>query len=243
MSSIGVGELAESFVALADTHSPDFDPDRFLHGIAARLRWLPAVDAAGVLLTCLRSEHRTARDSSGGTGLAELLDAQDGEGPWRECAHDGVPVSVDLPAADDRSPRLAELAARAGIHSVQVLPLRLREEVLGAVTMFRSAAGAMAEPDLRVARAIADVATIGLVQRRTLCDQAVRAEQLQHALDSRVVIEQAKGVVAEHLSTTVDDAFARLRRHARTGNHQLRAVALDVVERRLSPADLAAPPH
>ena len=127
----------------------------------------------------------------------------------------------------------AREAVEAGFHSVHALPMRLREQCIGTLNLFRVTAGPLEEADVRVGQALADVATIGILQERAVRRSEVLAEQLQTALNSRVVIEQAKGMLAEHATSSVADAFALLRGFARDTNRRLSDVALDLVAGRL----------
>jgi hypothetical protein len=129
-------------------------------------------------------------------------------------------VNADLDANADRWPQFAEAARAHGFVSVHALPLRLRETVIGALNLFCSGLEPLREDDVRIGQALADVATIGILAQRGLEQADLIATQLQNALNSRITIEQAKGVLAERLSISVDEAFVVLRRHAR--DHNLR---------------------
>ena len=137
-------------------------------------------------------------------------------------------MNQDLATVDGRWPRFAAEALAAGFHSVHALPMRLRGTVIGALNLFHVEPGEMRQGDVDAAQALADVATIAILQHRAALEAQVLNEQLNHALNSRVVIEQAKGMVAERLGLNMEQAFSRLRSHAR--NHNLRLV--DVAQRR-----------
>ena len=218
--------LAAVFVELADTLVTGFDVADFLHGLADRCVQLLGVDAAGLMLADQRGSLEVIASSSEQSRLVELFQLQNDQGPCLECYRSGQPVSeVDLAAAGQRWPLFAPAAAGAGFAAVQALPMRLRDEVIGALNMFMHAPRRLDETALQVAQALADVATIGLLHERNLRHQEVLAEQLQGALNSRIAIEQAKGVVAERLGLDMGQAFSLLRDRARAQNRRLAELA------------------
>jgi transcriptional regulator with GAF, ATPase, and Fis domain len=218
--------LAETFVELADTLVADFDVVDFLHGLADRCVRLLEVDAAGLMLADQRGSLRVIASSSEQARLVELFQLQHEEGPCLECYRTGQPVSEpDLATAKDRWPSFAPAAVGGGFAAVQALPMRLRDDVVGAMNLFMHTPGRLTETELRVGQALADVATIGLLQERNLRHQEVLAEQLQGALNSRVMIEQAKGLLAERLGLDMGQAFELLRSQARRQNRRLAALA------------------
>jgi transcriptional regulator with GAF, ATPase, and Fis domain len=226
-------QLAEAFVALADTLVDDFDVVDFLHELTVRCAQVLAVSAAGVLLSDQRGALRVVAASTEQTRLLELMQSQTDQGPCPECFHTGRPVAVaDLStaAAARRWPRFVAEAGQIGFASVHALPMRLRSEVIGALNLFGTRPGALDEDTTRLAQALADVATIGLLQARAIRQRDVLAEQLQTALNSRVVIEQAKGVIAERHRVDVDQSFTLLRSTARTSNRRLSELARAVVD-------------
>jgi transcriptional regulator with GAF, ATPase, and Fis domain len=218
--------LAATFVELADTLVADFDVVDFLHGLADRCVALLEVDAAGLMLADQRGSLRVIASSSEQARLTELFELQHDEGPCLECYQTGLPVAEpDMAAASERWPSFAPAAAEAGFAAVQALPMRLRNEVIGAVNLFMYTPGRLDETGLRVGQALADVATIGLLHERNFRHQEVLAEQLQGALNSRVTIEQAKGVLAERLGLDMGQAFEQLRTQARLQNRRLAELA------------------
>ena len=218
--------LAAAFVELADTLVTDFDVADFLHGLADRCVQLLKVDAAGLMLADQRGSLQVIASSSEQSRLVELFQLQNDQGPCLECYRSGQPVAEpDLVAAGQRWPLFAPAAAGAGFVAVQALPMRLRDEVIGAMNMFMHAPGRLDETGLQVAQALADVATIGLLHERNLRHQEVLAEQLQGALNSRIAIEQAKGVLAERLGVDMGQAFSLLRDQARAQNRRLAELA------------------
>ncbi|MFC6016325.1 ANTAR domain-containing protein [Plantactinospora solaniradicis] len=224
-------QLTEAFVELADTLVDDFDMMDFLHQVTVRCAQVLDVSAAGVLLTDQRGVLRVVAASTEQTRLLELLQLQTDEGPCPECFHTGRSIAVaDLSTTTRRWPRFTAEARRGGFASVHALPMRLRTEVIGALNLFGAEPGALDEGTIRLGQALADVATIGLLQARAIRHRETLAEQLQTALNSRIVIEQAKGVVAERRKIDVDQSFILLRSAARTSNRRLSELARAVVE-------------
>jgi transcriptional regulator with GAF, ATPase, and Fis domain len=234
--------LSDTFVGLADTMVADFDVIDFLHMLTDRSVALLTASAAGVVLADPRGELRVAAASSEAAGLVELFQIQNDQGPCLDCFRTGQPVTAaDLTSADQHWPRFAAAAVQAGFRSVEALPMRLRAQVIGALNLFRATPGPLAMVDLRIGQALADVATIGLLQERSLRHSETLAEQLQGALNSRVIIEQAKGKLAERLTIDMDDAFRLLRDYARNSNQHLTDVARNFVDS--ASADFPPPPR
>jgi transcriptional regulator with GAF, ATPase, and Fis domain len=218
--------LSETFVELTDTMVADFDVIDFLHVLTDRSVQLLDVSAAGLLLADPRGELRVVAASSEAARLLELFQLQDDQGPCLDCFRTGRPVAAaDLAVAAPRWPRFAPAARRAGFAAVQALPMRLREQVIGALNLFRAEPGTFAPASVRVGQALADVATISLLHERGMRHSDILNEQLQAALNSRVVIEQAKGKLAERLGVDMDQAFDLLRHRARTTNRRLSDLA------------------
>jgi len=223
--------LSDTFIDLADTMVADFDVIDFLHMLADRSTRLLTVAAVGVLLADPRGQLRVAAASSDAAGLIELFQIQNDQGPCLDCFHTGRPVTAtDLTGPEQRWPRFSAAATQAGFGAVHALPMRLRDQVIGALNLFSAQADPLSQDDLRIGQALADVATIGLLQERNVRRAETLAEQLQAALNSRVVIEQAKGRLAERLGLDMDQAFALLRQHARNTNQRLTDVAHQVID-------------
>jgi GAF domain-containing protein len=222
--------LSETFVELTDTLVADFDVIDFLHVLTGRSAALLDVSAVGLLLTDQRGELRVVAASSEAARLLELFQLQNDQGPCLDCFRSGQPVSATDLGTDQRWPRFAAAAARTGFAAVQALPMRLREQVIGALNLFRTAPGTFDLADVRVGQALADVATIGLLHERNMRRGDTLNEQLQTALNSRVVIEQAKGKLAERLGLDMDQAFSVLRGYARSRNRRLSDVARGLVD-------------
>jgi hypothetical protein len=222
--------LSDTFVELADTMVADFDVIDFLHLLTDRSVILLSASAAGVMLADPRGELRVAASSNEAAGLLDLFQIQNDEGPCLDCYRTGQPVTAtDLSGPGQRWPQFAAAATQYGFRTVEALPMRLRNQVIGALNLFRVTAGPFDPPTLRLGQALADVATIGLLQERSVRRGDVLAEQLQGALNSRVTIEQAKGKLAERLGIDMDEAFTVLREHARNSNQKLTDVARNFV--------------
>jgi GAF domain-containing protein len=234
-----VTRLAEAFVGLADTLVADFDVVDLLQDLVEECVALLEVSAAGLLLTDQRGGLRVLASTSEDSRLLELFQLQAERGPCLECITTGAPVLVpDLAASGERWPEFAMEAARRGFASVHAVPMRLRQEVLGALNLFHASPGPLPKEDLRAAQALADVATIGILQQRTIARGEVVAEQLQTALNSRVVIEQAKGVIAASGKIDMDSAYRHLRGYARNHNLRLTETARSVATGALTPAEV-----
>jgi hypothetical protein len=231
--------LAETFVELADTLVDDFDVIDFLQGLAARCVELLEVAAAGIVLADQGGSLRTVAASDERARLLELFEVQSDEGPCRDCYQLGAAVvNVDLEGARERWPLFAPRAIAGGFRSANALPLRLRSEVIGSLNLFHAGAGGLDSAALRMAQALADTATIGILQQRTIRRAEVVTGQLQVALTSRIVIEQAKGVLAERLKISTDSAFGVLRAAARSRNRLLSDLAREVANGSADPAQL-----
>ncbi|OLF18931.1 GAF and ANTAR domain-containing protein [Actinophytocola xanthii] len=238
MSSTAAEELAETFVELADTLVDEVDPDDFLDLLAGRCVRLLQLAAAGLLLVDRSGRpHATGASDERAARLSRL-----DEGPAHDCCRAGVPVrALHLSSTGGPWPRFGATAAAVGFASAHAVPLRARGEVLGALALYRTAPGELDDVRARVAQALADLAAIGLAQARSVRRQAELAAQLQNALTSRVVIEQAKGIVAERFQVPVDTAFNALRRHARATNTRIAELCGAVVTGQFDTARLPLP--
>jgi GAF domain-containing protein len=227
--------LSRAFVALADTLVDDYDVIDLLDQLVGHCMALLAADAAGLLLGDARRELRVVAASSDAAEMMELLQIQADEGPCLECYRTATAVSVpDIAETTARWSTFAAAAEQAGaFRSVHALPMRLRGEAIGALNLFHREPGPLPPADLALGQALADVATIGILQERAIRRGEVLNEQLQAALNSRVIIEQAKGVVSQLLGVQMDEAFDVLRRFARKDNRRLAEVARAVVMREL----------
>ena len=234
MSGSREREVTRAFVHLASSLANGYDVVELLSSLTADCAHLLDVASAGLLLADGRGVLHVMAASSERTRQLEVFQVQRSDGPCRDCYLDGAPVSApDLHEESGRWPQFVPAALGAGFVSVHALPMRLRNTVLGALGLFGTNAGALDPDDLSLAQALADVASVALVQDKATTDQKSVNEQLQSALTSRIVLEQAKGVLAQQGSLSMEDAFAVLRRYARDHNLRLTAVAEAVVTRRL----------
>lgn len=234
--------LTETFVTLADTLVKDFDMVDFLSLLSTRCVDLFGAAEAGLMLADPDGHMRLAASSSHQMELLELLEIQHDEGPCPDAFRSGAPVMCDdLGAATHRWPTFAPEAIAAGFRSAHALPMRLRDDVIGALNLIKNDPGPMAPDDLLVAQALADVATIGILQHRAAQEAKLVTGQLQYALHSRIVIEQAKGAVAQQLDLDMDQAFNALRRYSRDHNQRLIRTANAIVDRTLDAGELATP--
>ena len=236
--------LAQRLVELADTLVDDYDVADLLDTLVHTSVELLPVAQAGLLLADPRGRLEVMASTSEATRIVEVLQVQGVEGgPCVECVSNGRAVSVsDIAAAAQRWPLFAEKAVDIGFRSVLAVPMRLRQEVIGGLNLFGVGGAAITAHDAVVAQALADVATIGILQQRSIHRASLVAEQLQAALTTRVVIEQAKGVLAEYGQVDMEAAFSALRSFARRSNLKLADVAESLVDRSRSPADLLDEP-
>jgi GAF domain-containing protein len=223
-------QLSDVFIEMADTLVDDFDLLDFLQTLTERCVQLLDVDEAGLLLTDAEGVLRVVAASSERIRLLELFQLQTAEGPCLECFRTGTAVSVEDLTVAGRWPGFSVAAAEVGFAAVHALPMRLRQDVIGALNLFGVAPGALDAERLRVGQALADIATVGLMQQRAIQRRDALSEQLQNALNSRVMIEQAKGLLAERLQISVSDAFAVLRSSARSRNRRLADLAQALIE-------------
>jgi len=231
--------LARTLVELADSLVADFDVVEILTLVADRCVDVLDVAAAGLMLVSADGDLRVLASSSEAMRVLELFEVQADEGPCIDCYRSGKPiVNQKLDVVDCRWPRFGPQAVEAGFRSVHALPMRLRNQTIGALNMYRIDEGQMRETDVIAAQALADVATIAILQNRAVRDAQVLNEQLTRALNTRIVIEQAKGVVAERAELDMENAFARMRRHARNHNLRLTDVAQAITTKVLPVASL-----
>ncbi|TXN31862.1 GAF and ANTAR domain-containing protein [Lacisediminihabitans profunda] len=228
--------LVDTFVTLADTLVAGYDVVDLLQTLVEACADLLDASAAGLMLADDGGNLAVVASTSERSRLVEIMQLRSGHGPCVEAFTTGVVVEVDdLVAQRNRWPEFREEALSQGFRSVHAIPLRLRGSVIGTLNLFRNEPGLLTPEDASVAQGLADVATIGILHERTLRENSVAKEQLQHALDSRVVIEQAKGVIAQTRSVDMDQAFRLLRAYARSNNLNLHDVAARVVARTVSP--------
>lgn len=223
--------LATTFVDLADTLVADFDVIEFLHTLATRSVELLEADAAGIMLADDDGGLHVMASSTEEARLLELYELQNDEGPCLDCYRSGRPiVRTDLTAMHSRWPVFTQRLRELGFHSAHALPMRLRGDTIGALNLFRTTPGHLSEDALAIGQAMADVATVGLMQERAIAASERLAIQLQDALTSRVQLEQAKGVLAQRTGLPMDQAFQLMRDYARNRGKRLGDVAAHIIE-------------
>lgn len=232
--------LVETLVSLADTLVADFDVVDLFYRLVDAATELLDVEAAGLLLADHQGQLQVMAASNEEAAFVEMVQLQREEGPCFDAYRTGEVVGASLTDQDTqrRWPTFSSAALEAGFVGVVALPMRLRDSVLGALNLFGIKPEALGESDLIAAKALTRLATIAILQSRIIDDSEAVIVQLQGALDSRVVIEQAKGIISEKTQIGVDQAFARLRKHARDRNQRLRNVAQEIISGSLDPERL-----
>ncbi len=238
--TISAERLARVFVEVADTLIAEFDVIEFLQMLADRAADIINAAAVGLLLADQHGRLQFMAASDESSRLLELFQVQSHDGPCLDAFNTARPVmNIDLRTAGGRWPRFAPQATTFGFRSVHAFPLRLRDDVIGAMNIFGHDTGGLDETDAQIMQALADVAAIGLLQERAISRGEILTEQLQGALNSRIIIEQAKGAIAQAHDTTVDAAFELIRAHARRTNRRLNEVARLIVADPNGLSDLA----
>lgn len=234
--------VMDTFVALADTLASDYEIGEFLHLLVERCANVLQVSAGGVLVEDPEGQLRLAASLSPAMERLEVAELQSMEGPCIDAYRDVEQVTAaDLRDHQDRWPNVLPHALEQGLLAVFAFPLRLGGDCIGALNLYRDETGPFRDDDIRLAQAFADVAAVGILQHRKVTKAEQRAEQLQHALDSRIVIEQAKGAIQERHGVTSSEAFELLRREARNRHRELHDVCRDAIDG-ASLGDLASPP-
>jgi GAF domain-containing protein len=223
-------DVTATLIRLADSLVEDFDLLDVLNDLTKDCVRLLDVTAAGLLLAGADRELHVVASSSEEARLLELFQLERNQGPCIECYRTGEPVTISDTSSDDRWALFAEAATATGYRSVHAMPLRLRQEVLGALNLFGAQAGDLDETSARLGQALADMATITILQERALRESEELAAQLQVALVSRVVLEQAKGVLAERGQLSMEDAFQTLRKFSRDSNRRLQDVSRGIID-------------
>jgi GAF domain-containing protein len=242
VTTLSAHQLARVFVEVSDTLVDEFDLVDFLHMLTLRTAEVAGASVVGLVLADRRGTLQFMAASREDARLLELFQLQNDEGPCLDAYRGGTAViNTDLRDAD-RWPSFAPHATAAGFRSVHAFPLRLRNRVIGALNVFGVADGARLDTDdVPLVQALADLASIALLQERTIRQGQVLTEQLQGALNSRVVIEQAKGAIAQARGVSVDEAFTLIRGYARNSNRRLGEVARAIVTDVDSVPELAHP--
>lgn len=237
-------DVLRALIDLADTLVDDYDIVDILTALTERSVDLLGVSAAGVMLASPQGDLRLVASSSETMRVLELFELQAREGPCLDAFHTGETTEYeDLRAGSGRWPAFSKAALEAGFRAVFAIPLRLRDTTIGAMNLFNKDTIPMDERDVVVARAFADLATISILRHRATSDARALNEQLSDALTSRIVIEQAKGVIAERAGIDLAEAFSRLRRHARRHNLLLTSVAQAAIDGSLAPSAWAPQPR
>jgi GAF domain-containing protein len=233
--------VAQSFVALADTLVDDFDVVELLDRLVTDCVNLLDVDAAAILLINTDRVLEVVASSNEASRLMEVFQVESHSGPCVEAVQTGERVSIVDPAELRRRwPAFGSAVAEGGYSAVYALPMRLRNEKIGALNLFNSGKAPLSEFDNRLAQALADVATIGILQQRTLTRASTLAEQLQLALNTRISVEQAKGVIAEYGGVDMGAAFEALRSFARNNHLKLSSVSQALISREIQPSRIIA---
>ncbi|GAA1477652.1 GAF and ANTAR domain-containing protein [Nocardioides aestuarii] len=232
-------DIIQAFLDLSNELVDDYDVVEMLSRLTTNCAEILDIGSAGLLLADDRGLLHLVASSSERTQLLELFQLQREQGPCLDCFRDGrTVVAPDLATLEERWPQFAEAARTVGFASVHALPMRLRNSVLGTLGLFGEADGRLDDEDLALAQALVHVASVALVNQKAAADRTMVNEQLQHALTSRIVVEQAKGVVAHTGGMDMDVAFDVLRHYARAHGRKLTEVASEVVRRTLSGEEL-----
>ena len=233
--------LAEVFIELADSLVDDYDVLDLLHTLCERSVELLHAQAAGLILADQRGVLEVMASTTEEARLLELFVLQNDEGPCLDCYSTGEQVvNVNLAQVEERWPRFHAATRSAGFRSTHAIPMRLRGQVIGVLNLLCTDLAGLSEADVALGQALCDIATVGLLQERTVRQGAELAEQLQSALNSRVLLEQAKGVLSERAGISVDHAFTLMRTHARSNHLKLGTVATAVINGTIAPADLTS---
>lgn len=228
-------QIIRAFVDLSNELVDEYDVVDMLSHLTTSCAGLLNVASAGLLLADGKGTLHLMASTSERTHHLEVFQLQREEGPCLDCYADGEPVIVpDLATEQQRWPQFCRAAEAVGFKSVHALPMRLRDTLLGTLGLFGEETGRLDDDDLALAQALVHVASVAIVNEKAAADLAIVNSQLQHALTSRVVLEQAKGVIAHTGGIEMSDAFAVLRRYARDHGRLLSDVATEVVNRELS---------
>jgi GAF domain-containing protein len=233
MDATRESEVIRTMIRLADTLVAGYDIVELLQGLAEQCGALLGASATGILLADSGGRLEVVGASDESSDLLEVLQVGGGEGPCIECYRRGEPVSVpDIGTLHEwESFRVA--AQEQGYRSVHAFPMRLRQITIGSLNLFQEHTGQLDASDAETAQALADMATIGILQARTLEQASELSSQLQHALNSRVVIEQAKGFVAYRRGVSLPEAFELIRATARASRQPLSELAQQIISRQI----------
>ncbi|MCW2819296.1 MAG: hypothetical protein JWR42_2083 [Marmoricola sp.] len=228
---ISVHRLSFVFAEVSDALVSDFDLVGFLHDLTVHAADVSGAASVGLLLTDQYGYLNYMASSNENARLLELFQLQNEEGPCLDCFRSGEPVvNFDLAQADALWPRFVPRAREFGFGSVHAFPLRVRDQVIGALNIFGHEALAFESSEVRLVQALADVAALAILHEPTLSREGALAEQLQAALNARIVVEQAKGALARLRHVDVDEAFVLLRSYADSTGQRLGDVARALLE-------------
>lgn len=226
--------VAETFVDLADTLAHDYEVSEFLEMLLRRCTDVLEVTTGGVMLESATGHLQIAAALTADMEALEQAEIDNEDGPCHQAYRTGTPVTADdLDHSDaaEQWPTVVERMRDLGLKAVYAFPIRLRDDCIGALNLYRDTPGAFDDEDIRLGQAFADAAAIGILQERKVASVQERAAQLQHALDSRLVIEQAKGIISAQRQISLDAAFHALRHHARSNQRKIHDVARAVIDR------------
>ena len=229
-----VQHILDTFVELADTMASDYEISEFLRTLVERCAEVLDVTTGGVMLETPNGPLQLAAAVTDEMEALEQAEIDTQDGPCHQAYRTGEQVvaeDLEDSGVAERWPRVYQQMRDVGMRAVYAFPMRLRDDRIGALNLYRDTPGEFHTDDVRLGQAFADVAAIGILQERKVTNAERRAEQLQTALDSRIVIEQAKGVISVALDVTVDQAFDVIRQHARSTNQKVRDVAQAVIDR------------
>jgi GAF domain-containing protein len=230
-----------AFVTVADTLTTDFDVVDLLHTLVEECTQILGIDTGGLMLADPEGNLQLMTSTSESADLVEVMQLAASAGPCIDCFTSGNAVSVpNIEESGGRWPGFREAALEQGFHSAHATPMKLRGQIIGTMNLFSTSPGEVSPRDAAVAQALADVATIGILQERLIREGHVIAEQLHVALDSRIIIEQAKGIIAHSLSVDMPEAFSVLRNYARGNNFTIRSVAEKISDRTLTAQGMIA---
>jgi GAF domain-containing protein len=233
--------LNRAFVKVADSLTANYDVVDLLHTLVTECTAIVGATAGGLMLADPAGRLQLVASTDESAELVELMQLAAGAGPCLDCFATATAVSVlDIDTGARAWPDFRAAALDQGFRSVHATPMKLRGEVIGTMNLFQASAGAMTERNAAVVQALADVATIGVLQQRIATESHIVAEQLQRALDSRVLIEQGKGALSQALGLSMDQAFAALRIYSRNNNLPLNEVAAGVTSRTISAQQIIA---
>ena len=233
--------INDAFVRVAGTLVDNYDVVDLLSTLVHTCTQLLDVQSGGILLADGTGMLELVASTSEEAETVEVMIVAAGAGPCIDSFKTGSVVSVpDIAADSDLWPRFRRTALDQGFRAAHATPLRLHGEVIGAMNLLSTMSGPLSDRDARLAQALADVATVGILHERSFRQPETVTAQLHLALDTRVLVEQAKGVLAHVRSCTMSEAFEALRDYARDHDITLRSAAEGVVNRTI-PAEALVP--